>query len=110
MHIEPEQSNVLESRRNFCNGECLVKRYPELHTLLTRARVWVRRVDQDFGIYAQCHRSDDAEALSHIVEYVQLLLGFHIDKEHFGTKGFFHLALGLSDAAEHDVASRIACL
>ena len=84
VHIEPEQSNVLQPRRDLCNGECLVERYPELHPLLTRACVRVRRVYQDLGVYAQRDWSDDAKPLRHIVEYVQLLLGFHIDEEYFG--------------------------
>ncbi len=73
MHVETEESDILERRSHLRDGKCLVERDAELHPLFARASVGVWGVDKDFRIHSQRDGSDNAKPLRYRIEGVQLL-------------------------------------
>src|SRR4051812_11983632 len=108
VHVETEQSNVREGRGNLGNGKSFIEGNPELHSFLAGPGVGMRRIDEHFGIYAQRDRRGNAETTCHFVENDELLLGLDVDEEHARAERLLHLASGLADATENDVAARVA--
>src|SRR5450759_2163304 len=75
VHVEAEQVHVFERVGEHRDGQSLGEGNSELHPLLSRARVWMRRIDQHLGIHSQRDRRPDAEALCYRIEHMQLLFG-----------------------------------
>ena len=73
-------------------------------------RVYGCGVYQHLRIHAHRNGSDETEPLRHGVEYVQLLLGLHVEEKHLGAKCLLHLPLSLPNAAEDDVTSGVSRL
>src|SRR2546423_2181479 len=77
MHVESNQPQMRQRSDNLRHRQRLVKRNPELHSLLTGARVGMRRLDEQLRIDPQRNSRLYTDSTGDRVEDVDFLLRFN---------------------------------
>src|SRR2546423_1792127 len=109
MHVESNQPQMRQGSDNLRHRQRLVKRNPELHSLLTGARVGMRRLDEHLRIDPQRNSRLYTNSSGDGVEDVDFLLRFNVYEQDVGPKGLFHLDFSLTDSAEDNVVAGESC-
>src|SRR2546423_7882678 len=70
VHVEPQELDVWERRRDLRHRQSLIERDSEFHPLFSGARVGMRSIDKHLRIHSERHRRFHLETLRDGVEDV----------------------------------------